>query len=127
MPGLVEVLDELAADYQLGVVSNTHYQGLVPGQLEALGISDYFESVVTSVDHGRPKPHESIYYSALSALGAAPNQTIFVGDSYEADYLGPRSVGMHALLISRQDHPSVPAGLRVGSLPEVTLAIAGVE
>ena len=126
-PGLLEVLDELAGDYQLGVVSNTHHRGLVPEQLEALGISDYFESVVTSVDHGRPKPHESIYYAALSALGAAPNRSVFVGDSYEADFIGPRSIGMHALLISQQDHSSVPAALRVGSLREVTLAIARVQ
>ena len=127
MPDLKDTLDELAAGYQLGVVSNTHHRGIVQRQLEELGITRYFESVVTSVEHGRPKPHDSIYYAALGQLRAEPKHSLFVGDSYEADFVGPRNIGMHALLISRQGHKIVPDELRVGSLREVKVAIASIR
>ena len=45
-PEVVVCLDELAADYRLAVVSNTHQPGLVPGHLAAMGVLDRFDAVV---------------------------------------------------------------------------------
>jgi len=46
-----------------------------------------------------PKPHPSIFVSALERLACAASATLFIGDSYEADYLGAKGVGMQALLV----------------------------
>jgi putative hydrolase of the HAD superfamily len=59
------------------------------------------DAVVGSREHGRIKPHPSIFASALAALGAAPAEAAMVGDSYEDDIEGARSLGMRAILLDR--------------------------
>ncbi|MBT2388028.1 HAD-IA family hydrolase [Streptomyces sp. ISL-1] len=99
LPGLPDLLADLAAEYRLVVVSNTQDTVLVPGHLEAMGIRHRFETVVTSLDVGWRKPHPKIYPAVLRRLRIDPAAAVFVGDTYVADYQGPAHVGMRALLI----------------------------
>ncbi len=122
-PHLESMLQEISTDYRLGIVSNTHRSGFVPALLQRFGIAEYFSSVVASVDHGRPKPHKSIYTAALSALGSKAESTVFVGDSYEHDYRGPRQVGMRAILISEDPPKDVSDAHVVARVGEVRQAI----
>ena len=59
------------------------------------------DAVVGSKAHGRTKPHPSIFVAALQALEVAPDETAMVGDSYEDDIEGARSLGMRAILLDR--------------------------
>lgn len=97
--GIDRFLCGLTADYRLAVVSNTHHPRLVPDHLTAMGVAGLFDTVVLSVEIGRRKPHPEIYRSALTRLGASPEAAVFIGDTYLADYVGPRKAGIHALLI----------------------------
>ena len=99
IPGAEELLTALAGNYRLGVVSNTSEKSMVPDLLSEYFPEVTFDPVLLSVDHGLRKPHPSIYQSALRGIGCAAQDVVFVGDSYEADYVGPRSVGINALLI----------------------------
>lgn len=99
IPGVRELVEDLSSRFRLGVVTNTHHAGLIHKYLREIGIEPYVGVVVTSVEHGRPKPHPSIFSLALKRLGCAAESTLFVGDSYEADYLGAKRAGMQALLI----------------------------
>lgn len=99
IPGADELLMLLAGRYRLGVVSNTSETSMVPDLLSDYFPQVTFDPVLLSVDHGLRKPHHSIYESAMRTIGRAAQEVLFVGDSYEADYAGPRSVGMKALLI----------------------------
>lgn len=118
-PNLNDLLDKLALEYKLGIVSNTHHIGFVPALLKRFKMVDYFEKVITSIDHGRPKPHESIYTSALSALEAEPQSSLFIGDSYEHDYLGPRRFGIRSILISKSPPDNVPLSHVVSNIDEL--------
>ena len=80
----------------------------MPGLLEKFGLSKYFETVVTSIEHGRPKPHESIYKAALSRLESRPENSVFVGDSYEHDYVAPRRLGLESFLVSQSPPANIP-------------------
>lgn len=40
----------------------------------------------------------------------------FVGDTRDPDYIGPRSMGMRALLIDPDHRQTVPAGDRIDSV-----------
>ena len=93
IPGVRELLEELSAHFRLGVVTNTHSAPLIHTHLRASGLAPYVGVVVTSVEHGRPKPHPSIFAAALARLGCAAASTLFVGDSYEADYRGAKARG----------------------------------
>jgi putative hydrolase of the HAD superfamily len=116
IPGAGALIASLAARYRLGVVSNTSDTSMVPSLLSDFFPSIPFDPVVLSVDHGRRKPHPSIYERALGALGCTAEEVAFVGDSYEADYLGPRSVGMRALLIDPLGTQPVDDADRLASL-----------
>ena len=61
------------------------------------------DAVVGSKAHGRTKPHPSIFVAALAALGVRAAETAMVGDSYEDDIEGARSLGMRAILLDRDD------------------------
>jgi putative hydrolase of the HAD superfamily len=59
------------------------------------------DAMVGSKAHGRIKPHPSIFVAALRALGVTAEETAMVGDSYEDDIEGARSLGMRAILLDR--------------------------
>lgn len=106
VPGAGALLESLAGRYRLGVVSNTNDSEMVPELLADFFGEVEFDPVVLSVDHGFRKPHPSIYEAARLALGCAAADVIFVGDSYEADHLGPRTAGLAAFLIDpTRRHP----------------------
>ena len=117
--GVPEFLRRLSSTLRVGVVSNTHCEELVLEQLERAGIHQFIHHVVTSVSHGRPKPHPSIFMSALDGIGCAAHETLFVGDSYAADYQGATGVGMPALLIAPGGHSLAPSSDVISCVLEV--------
>jgi putative hydrolase of the HAD superfamily len=119
IPGVRELCADLSTHLRLGVVTNTHYAPLIHTHLRASGIAPYMGVVVTSVEHGRPKPHPSIFASALACLGCVADATLFVGDSYEADYLGAKGAGIAALLIDPLGSTNVPRHEAIGSVLDV--------
>ena len=94
----------LASDFRLGVLTNTHAVQLVLDHLTAMGEMASLDAVVTSVELGWRKPHPSTYRAALAALGTTAADTVFVGDTRDADYDGPRAVSM-------QHSSSIPSAL----------------
>lgn len=116
---VVACVRELARGYRLGVVTNTHQPDLVPGHLDAMGLSSSFEVVVTSVEVGWRKPHPAIYAAALDALGADAGAAVFVGDTYGPDFVGPERVGITAFLIDPHRRASVPEERRLTSVVDL--------
>lgn len=118
-PGVCEMLADVSSRLRVGVVTNTHATPLVLHHLARGGLEPYVEVVVTSIDHGRPKPHPSIFAAALERLEMDAASTLFVGDSHEADYLGATRAGLPALLIDPRGLAPIPADARVGSVLDV--------
>ena len=56
---------------------------------------------ISSREHGRTKPHPTIFRAALDSLEITAEQTAMVGDSPEDDVAGARSLGMRAFLLDR--------------------------
>lgn len=107
-------LSTLAArGFTLGVISNTHRS------LEAFKahfkLGELITTAVSSAEHGYMKPHRSIFETAMSHAGVAPENAVMVGDSLKADIEGALSAGMRAILLRRSgDVPSLlPPGVRV--------------
>lgn len=89
---------EYFADRPLGIVSNGQ-RVFSERELRHLGIRDYFDVVVFSSDYGYKKPDPRLFRHALHRLGVHPENTLFIGDSYRNDILGPRRIGMQAMFI----------------------------
>lgn len=119
LPGTADLIARLAGRFRLAIVSNTHKADLVHEHLGALGIAAHFAAVITSVEVGQRKPHPAMYAAALDRLGATPSSSVFVGDSYAADYSGPAGVGITSFLIDPAARHDVPAARRLRSLSEL--------
>ncbi|MDH3600941.1 MAG: HAD family hydrolase [Candidatus Tectomicrobia bacterium] len=124
IPGVPALLQDLSSRLRLGVVTNTHAAPLIHRHLRDSGIAPFVEVVVTSVEHERPKPHPSIFAAALDRLGCAAASTLFIGDSYEADYLGAKTAGMQVLLIDPFGSTPVPAHEAIGSVLDLKTRMA---
>ena len=106
VPGAAVLLSKLSKNYRLGIISNTHHSPTVHRLLDKLAFPRVFETVVLSADIGIPKPAPEIFRHALDILGVPPDETVYIGDSYEQDYKGANSTGIPAYLIGR--HARVP-------------------
>jgi len=114
--GVADLLTRLAPRFRIGIVSNTHDPGMVPSILGGMGVADHLDMVLLSVDHGHRKPHPSIYRAAIDLLGSPASEISFVGDSFEADYLGPTRAGMTAYLVDPTSAHDLPARNRLDSI-----------
>lgn len=66
-------------------------------KLEKSGIAKYFNQVITSESVGVKKPNIKVFEYALSKAKAQANNSLMIGDSYEADVMGSLKAGMLAI------------------------------
>lgn len=98
MPRVPEALAAMRSlGLRLAVVSNS--DGTAERMLRDVELRDYLDAVVDSAVVGCEKPDPEIFRHALRAVDADPETTLHVGDLYEADVLGARAAGLHALLL----------------------------
>lgn len=99
---------------KLGLISNT---GMTPGVsfrrfLEEHGMLHYFEALYFSDEVGIAKPSGEIFAKTLEDLGAAPEQTIHVGDHIFNDVAAARSCGIKTVWVEgfyERPDPTDPA------------------
>lgn len=86
------LLSRLSQRFSIGIVSN--FYGNLDAVCEEVGLAPSIGVAVDSVRVGCKKPDARIFRAALDALGAAPSEAIFVGDSPSRDMAGARALGM---------------------------------
>lgn len=112
-PGVREALADLAADHRLAIV--TDGLGLMQRRkVEALGVEVLVETIVYCWELGWPKPDPRPYLKGMESLGAAPEQTLVVGDNPAHDMAAARAAGLRSLRVragrfAGQDFPDLPA------------------
>lgn len=69
-------------------------------ELDAFGLTGYLHPNcrLSAADVGFLKPHPRIFQAALEALEVEASETVFVGDSLEADIIGAQAVGIRGVL-----------------------------
>ena len=72
-------------------------------KLEALGISEHIDYLVTSEEAGEEKPSEKMFDLILEKAGNIPEEVLMVGDSEMKDVEGARIAGMHAILYKNEN------------------------
>ena len=89
------------AGFKLAIVSN--WDTPLDPLTERLGIADYFDTITASHDErvrsAKPDPH--IFNYTLAAVGVSAEEAVHVGDTYEADIIGAKNVGIRPILIDR--------------------------
>lgn len=94
------------AGISIGLISNT--QRCLASFQEHFELQGLIAAAVSSFEHGRMKPHPSIFEAALQRVGAEASDAVMVGDSLRQDVEGALRAGMRAVLVHRGDgpHPS---------------------
>lgn len=99
------ILKALSERYRLGVVSN--FYGNLEAVCDSAGLCSFFGVLVDSHCVGAEKPDPAIFRVALEGLGAAPEETVLIGDSLRRDREGARRMGMRFIWIAP---PEVQSG-----------------
>ena len=123
---VVPALRELReAGARLAVVSN--WDSTLPGLLDRLGLTPWFDTIVVSHLEGVEKPNPELFLRAVARLSGAPGEALHVGDVPELDEAGARAAGIASLTVDRRgrwagsrdvvtDLSSVPAFARDGAV-----------
>ena len=102
------VLRTLAdAGIRVGLISNT--QRCLTSFQSHFELHGLIAGAVSSYEHGRMKPHPSIFEAALAQVGAEAADAVMVGDSLRHDVEGALRAGMRAILLHRGDNPPARA------------------
>ena len=94
MPGAREVLGYLRdKGYRLFILSNG-FRSLQCCKMKAANIDGFFDKVVLSEDLGVLKPNPALFHFALSATQSHLNDSLMIGDSFDADIVGAKAAGL---------------------------------
>jgi putative hydrolase of the HAD superfamily len=86
----------------LAICSNWDWD--LAGPVDEVGLTDAVDVIVSSAWAGARKPHPRIFRHTLDKLGVAPDVTLFVGDTWGPDVVGPRAFGMRPVYLRREGH-----------------------
>lgn len=89
---VVAMLRRLRERFALYLYSNNNRR-LATRIMGAIGLEDLFASVITIEDCWRAKPDRLALARLWAAIGAAPDECLFVGDRYDVDLRLPEEQG----------------------------------
>lgn len=95
-------LEKLHGKYKLGIVSNFAIPECVDKLLKKHGLCALFDVVVVSGAVNKRKPSPEIFQKALERIGVGAENTVFVGDTVDADVMGAKAAGMKVIFINRR-------------------------
>ena len=121
---VVPGLEGLHGSYTLGTLTNGSMRP------ERLGLENYFEFIVMSVEHGGiEKPDPRIFEIAVREARCDPHELLHVGDHIEYDVRGANDAGVRSVWLNRKcENPptDVKPDLEVQSMSELPGALLPV-
>lgn len=87
--------------FRLGLISNASSTQDVMTLLKNHRLTEFFAAVVVSAAVGFRKPRPEIYAYALKKLNARAESSVMVGDTFIADILGAKEMGMKTVWATR--------------------------
>ncbi len=119
LPGAERVLEHLAAEHRLGLITNGPRESQSI-KLEAAGIADWFDTTVFAGDGVPAKPDPEPFERALDEIAVTADEAVHIGDSLESDVVGAHNAGMEAVWITEASvSPAVEPTYRVEAVAEV--------
>lgn len=120
LPYAIEILQYLRKKYKLYILSNG-FEEVQYKKMSNSGLSPFFEDVVLSDRIGAPKPSPRIFHEAMKVAGSSVEDTIMIGDNWDADVVGAKGVGMDQIWydIDKKGISPFRPTFRIASLKEI--------
>jgi HAD superfamily hydrolase (TIGR01509 family) len=122
LPGAVETVRRLAADFVLGLASSSNRE-IIDSVLEGGGIAGCFRATVSSEEVAAGKPAPDVYVEVARRLGVDPHECTAIEDSHNG-IRSAKAAGMRCVAIPNAQYPPgdavAEADAVVGSLSELT-------
>jgi putative hydrolase of the HAD superfamily len=96
-PHVRSTLRTLRDHFPLAIVSDGQ-SSYARGELHKVGLTDFFNPIVVSGDHGFRKPDARLFRFALDGMGVSPEKTLYIGNDMHRDIYGAREAGMRTVM-----------------------------
>ena len=118
--GTVELLNYLQPKYQLHIITNG-FEEAQHKKMASSNIQQYFKTVTNAESAGVKKPNPIIFDYALKLANAQSNESLMIGDNYEADIEGALKVGYDAIFFNYRNDKVTDDIKQVKHLSELKL------
>lgn len=95
------ILDMIAPDHKLGLVSNS--PPTIRTVIDRFDLRQFFDTIVLSCDVGLLKTDPEMFEIALDDLDLETDDVIMVGDSLHTDVKGAKAAGIKPVLADRRE------------------------
>ncbi|WP_107038892.1 YjjG family noncanonical pyrimidine nucleotidase [Brumimicrobium mesophilum] len=126
-PSTKEVLADLKNNnFKLHIITNG-FKEVQFTKLKNSGIIEYFDDILCSEEIGKAKPHPLVFEGALKRTKAKAENSIMIGDDYNADVIGAENAGIRGVLFDPHRTHTNKIGIdRVEHLEEIHPLILGI-
>lgn len=114
----IDILNYLQLNYQLHIITNG-FSEAQDKKLQVSNITHYFKTVTNAEMAGVKKPNPMIFHHALQLANAKPEESLMIGDNYEADVLGALEVGYDAIFFNYREDDYEPHIKQIKKLIEL--------
>ena len=129
-PGVEHIIRQLHPKYHLAIISDGQTAYAIP-ELNAVGLSGYFDPVIVSGDFGYRKPDQRLFSAALTAMNMAPSEVLYVGNDMYRDVYGAQRLGIKTVFFKsnqgKQEKEGVSPDYIIYAFPELLNAIRFFE
>ena len=101
IPYAKEILDYLSPFYRLFIISNG-FSEVQYKKLKNSGLAGYFKKIILSEDVQANKPNPVIFDYALKCTNSRRNESLMIGDSWEADIVGAKNSRIDQVFFNRE-------------------------
>lgn len=112
------VLQYLQKKYKLHLITNG-FKEVLELKITRTDLKPYFDLILSAEDVGFNKPHPLVFETALEKTGASANESLMIGDSYEADIIGAKNAGMHTIHFNPKKEPKKSESIEIHRLRDL--------
>ena len=116
--GTKDLLEYLNPKYDLHIITNG-FREVQNKKLLSSGILHYFDTITNSEDAGVKKPNPYIFKHAIQKSGAKLDNSVMIGDNYEADIMGAEAVGLNTICFNYHKEKLPAQNIQVSELKHI--------
>lgn len=116
--GTQDLLEYLNPKYNLHIITNG-FEEVQNKKLLKSGILHYFNTITNSEEAGVKKPNPFIFEKAMQKSGAKFDNSIMIGDDYEADIKGAEAIGLSTICFNYHKEELPFQNIQVSELKEI--------